>query len=386
MPEGRAPSGGWVVNAKRLVGWGLVAGGAAAALHLLRRRPIELEGRVALVTGGSRGLGILLARELGRAGCEVAICARDPEALESARERLAEWGVRVLPLRCDVARPEEVEELVRSVEARLGPVEVLVNNAGIIQVGPLETMTRDDFERTMAVNFGGVLHTTLAVLPGMRARRQGRIANVTSIGGEVSVPHLLPYGAGKFAAVGLSEGLRAELARDGIRVTTVVPGLMRTGGPANALFKGDHEAEFTWFALGDSLRGLSMDAGRAARRIVRALRRGEAHVTLSWQATLLRLAHALAPGLVADALGVANRALPSAPDGNGRTRRGMQLDTRWAPSRLTGPMNRAAVRNNEYGGTPRPSPDHARSVGLDAPEDAMDPGAEESDAEEEPEE
>jgi short-subunit dehydrogenase len=106
---------------------------------------------------------------------------------------------------------------------RVGLIDVLVNNAGLIRVGPFAAMTLDDFQQTMDVMFWGPLHTTLAVLPSMRERKQGSIVNIVSIGGKVGVPHLLPYSCAKFALVALSEGLRAELAPDGIRVTTIVP-------------------------------------------------------------------------------------------------------------------------------------------------------------------
>lgn len=341
---------------------GLAAGAGLAALRALRRHPYVLEGKVAIVTGGTRGLGLLLARELGARGCRVAVCARDRDELDAAAADLESRGVSALAVRCDVTRPADLDDLVEAVEDVWGGVDVLVNNAGVIQVGPLETLDRQAFDRAMAVNFGGVLNATLAVLPQMRARGEGRILNVTSIGGVVSVPHLLPYSAAKFAAVGLSEGLRAELAREGIHVTTAVPGLMRTGSPVHAEFRGDHEAEMTWFALGDSLRLTSMDASRAARRMVDALERGEAHVTLSWQARAVRAAHAVAPGLVADALGVVNRLLPGAPpDGRGsRPRVGLDVATPVVPSRLTGPMNRAARRNHEL--VARPDAPVSRAV------------------------
>jgi short-subunit dehydrogenase len=164
--------------------------------------------------------------------------------------------------------------------------------------------------------FWGGVYTTFEVLPQMRARRRGRIVNVTSIGGKVGVPHLAPYGAAKFAAVGFSEGLRAELARDGIVVTTVVPGLMRTGSHLNALFKGQHRQEFGWFSLGATLPVTAISAEGAARRIVSALAHGDSEVILSWQAQLLALAHGLFPGVTTDALSLVNRLLPG-PGGIG---------------------------------------------------------------------
>jgi NAD(P)-dependent dehydrogenase (short-subunit alcohol dehydrogenase family) len=253
------------------------AAAAAAALLILTsrlRRRADLRDDVALVTGGSRGLGLVIARELIDAGCRVAICARDEHGLRAAERELADRGGDVLAIPCDVGDAAAVGALVSSIERHFGHIDLLINNAGIIQVGPLASMRASDFHETMRINFGGMLNTVLAVLPGMRARRSGRIVNITSIGGAVAVPHLLPYVCAKFAARGLSEGLRAELAGTGISVTTVLPGLMRTGSAVNALFKGDRAKEFAWFALGSATPVTAMSARRAARRIVRAAARG----------------------------------------------------------------------------------------------------------------
>jgi NAD(P)-dependent dehydrogenase (short-subunit alcohol dehydrogenase family) len=280
------------------------------ARRLLRRRR-NLKGQVAFVTGGSRGLGFCIAEELTRRGCDVVICARDVEELARAAARLSG---RVLAIPCDISDRSEVQQAIRAASERFGRVDILVNNAGIIQVGPLGAMTEEDFEDALAINFRGAMYATLAVLPEMRERHDGQIVNITSIGGKVAVPHLLPYDCAKFALVGFSEGLRAELAAEGIGVTTVVPGLMRTGSPLHAWFKGKHEREFAWFTVSDMLPLTSMNAERAARRIVDAAARNEAEVTLGWQAKLLRVAHDLMPGLTADLLGLINRLLPSSVD------------------------------------------------------------------------
>jgi len=121
-----------------------------------------------------------------------------------------------------VTNQEQVCSVVDQVTQHFGRVDIVVNNAGIIQVGPMSTTTVEDFATALDVMFWGALYPTLAVLPQMRARRSGHIVNITSIGGMVSVPHLLPYTCAKFAAVGLSKGLRAELGQEGIHVTTVV--------------------------------------------------------------------------------------------------------------------------------------------------------------------
>src|SRR5919112_1086881 len=324
------------------------AAGLAFARALYRRsKEYDLKGKCVLVTGGSRGLGLVLAREFAGEGARVAICARDPQELERARKDLASRGAEVLAFPCDVTDRAQVSELVDVVTRRFGRIDVLVNNAGVIQVGPLEVMTLEDFEQAMAVHFWGPLYTTLAALPQMRARRDGRIVNVSSVGGKISVPHLVPYSASKFALAGLSDGLRAELAKDGVVVTSVFPGLMRTGSPRHASFKGQHRAEYAWFAVSDSLPVTSISAERAAAQIIRACARGQAELVITTQAQLAVKFRSLFPEATAELLTVVNHLLP-APGGIGRKRaKGRDSESALAPSVLTMLTEWAAQRNNE---------------------------------------
>lgn len=306
-------------------------------------------GKTVFITGGTRGLGLVMARQLAREGAHLAVCARDPEEVQRAEEDLSQRGALVVAQTCDLRYRDRVRAFLDEVRRELGPVDVLINNAGIISVGPIETMKLEDFYDSMAINYFAALHTILEVLPEMQQRRQGRIVNVTSIGGKISVPHLLPYSASKFALVGLSEGLRAELAKDGIVVTTICPFLMRTGSPRNASFKGQHRAEYAWFAVSDSIPGVAMHAERAARRVLRACRYGEAEVVLSLPGKLAALAHGIAPGLVSDINGLVNRWLPG-PGGIGtQSALGWESESKIVPSWVTEPSERAARENNEMG-------------------------------------
>jgi short-subunit dehydrogenase len=237
--------------------------------------------------------------------------------------------------------------MVEAVRQHLGPVDVLINNAGVISVGPAETMTLEDYEDAMKTHFWGPLYAMMAVLPGMRERRAGRIVNISSIGGKVGVPHLAPYCASKFALTGLSQALHAELAKDGIKVTNACPGLMRTGSPRNAMFKGRHRAEYAWFTISDSLPFTSISAERAARQILAACKRGEAEVVLSLPAIAAARFNALFPELTSDLMKLMAYMLPG-PGGVGTERvKGKDSESVLAPSVLTTLSDQAAVRNNE---------------------------------------
>jgi NAD(P)-dependent dehydrogenase (short-subunit alcohol dehydrogenase family) len=320
--------------------------GAVMGLRALLREKVSFEGRTVLLTGGSRGLGLVLARQFLKEGARVILSAREEVELTRARDELEKDGAgEVLAIPCDVSDRVQVEAMVAQVHERFGAVDVLVNNAGTIQVGPLESMTEEDFDEAMDVHFWAPLYTTLAVLPEMKRRGWGRIVNISSIGGKVSIPHLLPYSASKFALVGLSDGLRAELAQDGILVTTVCPGLMRTGSPPNAFFKGNHEAEYAWFVLGDSLPGMSMNAERAAKKIVEACRRGDAEALIGMPAKVAALARTLAPGLTAALLAHVNRMMPQ--DSSTDRHRGRDSETPLTRSWVTQLTRRAAQKNNE---------------------------------------
>lgn len=327
--------------------------GAVWVARLLRTgEGYRLRDKVVLITGGSRGLGLALARETGARGARLAICGRDPESLERARASLARAGAKVVAIPCDVTDRGSVQNLVDQVSRGLGPVDVLINNAGVIEVGPAETMSVADYEEALATNFWGMLYPTLAVLPDMRKRRAGRIVNITSIGGKLGIPHLLPYSASKFAAVGFSQGLRAEVAAEGIKVVTVVPGLMRTGSPRNAIFRGQHRAEYAWFSISDSLPGLSISVEDAARRIVKAFRRGDAEVLFPAVAKVAAVANAVAPGVTANVLGLVDRLLPGASTGDRSRHTGAESQSWISPSWLTQLGDRAARKYNQLSAHP----------------------------------
>jgi short-subunit dehydrogenase len=324
-----------------------IAAGIAATMLLRRRTPISFCDKTAFVTGGSRGLGLLFARELLARGAKVAISARDADELARAAQQLRVSGSNVLTIEADMTLREEAENAVKQIEQQFGPVDILVNNAGTISVGPMETMTIDDYRSSINTHFWGPYFTTMAVLPQMQRRQFGRIVNISSIGGKISVPHLLPYSVGKFALTGFSEGLRSELLKDKVYVTTVCPGLMRTGSPRNALFKGNNEAEYAWFSISDALPGLSMNANRAARQVVDACARGDSEVVLTVPAKVATLVHGVFPEVTVDVLGVVNRFLPP-PGGIGTdVRTGKQSKSKASPSWLTALNERAARENNQ---------------------------------------
>lgn len=308
---------------------------------------------LAFVAGGSRGLGLLIAHELGRRGHRLAVCARSADELEAARQQLTSAGHEVRVDVCDVSDAEAVSALVDRLERESGPLDVALVVAGVIQVGPLSSMTRRHFEQAIGIMLWGPVNVALAVLPAMRTRRHGRIGVVSSIGGLIAVPHLLPYSTAKFGATGFSSGLRSELAGTGVTVTTVAPGLMRTGSHLRADFVGQQGREFGWFSLGATLPLISMDAERAAAKIVAGVLGGRAYVVLTPLAQLGMRLNGLAPTLTSALVGLAGRLLPDGPGVPTDTLQGYQAreQVRSAPRGLLDGVTtlgrRAAARFNQ---------------------------------------
>ncbi len=328
---------------------GLAAVGVSRALR--NRRRIDFAGKSVLITGASRGLGLVLARQFALEGARLTIVARNDDDLQGAREQLEVRGAEVLTIVCDVRDRAATEQAVAQAVEHFGGLDVLVNNAGIIQAGPLEHMQIADFEDAMATHMWGPLYLMNAAIPHMLRAGSGRIVNIASIGGKVAVPHLVPYSASKFALVGLSMGMGAELAKNNILITTVSPGLMRTGSPPNALFKGQHRAEYAWFAVADSLPISSIDVERAAAQIIEAARYGDADLVISIQAVVASRVAALFPNLTATLSALAVRFLPGPTDRDGdEAKRGWDSESAIAPSFLTQTTYHAAAVNNE---TPR---------------------------------
>ena len=297
-----------------------------------RKREENLSGQVVLITGGSKGLGIAMARRFAAEGCRLAITARNREELHGAKRELERRGAQVFSVPCDVTDEAQVKQMIAEVIAHFGRIDILVNNAGQIQVGPLTAMSVQDFDSAMKVMFWGTVFPTLALLPEMVKRHSGKIVNITSVGGKVSVPHMVPYTCAKFAATGFSEGLRAEMGSEGIQVTTIAPGLLRTGSFLNAMFKGNQEEEARWFSAGASMPGLTMTADAAAKQIVTAVKRGEAERVLTGGAQALSAFHGMFPGAASDLLGLIAAALLPAATGATSAKPGSRLSSLKAPA------------------------------------------------------
>ena len=319
------------------------------AIRAIRTARYSLRDKVAVITGGSRGLGLVIARHICAQGGSIAIIARDPEELGRAKVDLGRrsGAPNAFGVECDLLDASQIKAAVSQIIDRFGKIDILINNAGIIEVGPLENMTREDFERAMRLHFWAPFELIAQVVPEMRTRGGGRIVNISSIGGKVAVPHLAPYSVSKFALTGFSDAIRTELARDNIHVTTVAPGMMRTGSHVNARFKGKHDMEFAWFAASAGAPLISMNADRAARKILAACRRGQPSLTLTFAARGAILGNALFPNLTAYMMKFVNRFLPGTNNEEGnQSLAGSQL-RRLTPKWLTQSADAATARNNE---------------------------------------
>src|SRR5256885_573337 len=314
------------MNTRVLAGAGALLLGGWIARRAIRVARYTLRDKVVLISGGSRGLGLVLARHVCDQHGKVALIARDRDELARAKTDLTSRSGKVVIIECDLLDRAQIHGAVRTVIDRLGKIDILINNAGIIEVGPLDHMTREDFDRAMRLHFWAPYELISQIVPEMRLWGGGRIVNISSIGGKVALPHFAPYSASKFALTGFSDAIRAELARDNIQVTTVAPGLMRTGSHVNAKFKGKHDAEFAWFSGGAGAPLISMDADRAARKIVAACRRGQPSPTLTFGARGAIAGDRLFPNLTGYAMKIVNRFLSDAGDeSRAQSRAGLEV-------------------------------------------------------------
>ncbi|MBC7419577.1 MAG: SDR family oxidoreductase [Bdellovibrio sp.] len=316
-----------VLFGRKKLAAGLALGTAAVAFSK-KKSADSFDGKVAVITGGSRGLGLALAKKLVIEGSRVTLLARDLGELEKAKEHLSKFtsADKICIFQCDVTDQEQMIEALRTTVRHWGSIDLLINNAGAIIVGPFESMTMTDFEAQMKLHVYANIHATNEILPIFRRRGGGRIINICSMGGKVAVPHMLPYNTSKFALSGFSQGITAELSRENISVTTVYPALMRTGSPIQAVFKGDAEKEFAWFANADVLPGLSLDAHDAANQIIEASRDRQTELVPSLIGRVRMMAAVLFPELMQSAMGLMNRLMPRRNSFNYRT--GAQAQTK----------------------------------------------------------
>jgi NAD(P)-dependent dehydrogenase (short-subunit alcohol dehydrogenase family) len=311
---------------------GLVAAAAAYALKSNSTQPRP--GQIVLITGGSRGLGLALAERYGHAGAKLVLAARDVEELITARHTLLDRGAvqspdDVLLIPADLTDAAQAATLIDHAVSHFGRIDILINNAGIIEVGPVENQPIAAYRRAMATNFFAALHTTHAALPHLLRRDpihgDAAIVNIASVGGKFAVPHLLPYVASKFALVGFSEGLHAELRHKGIRVTTVCPGLMRTGGEAHAHYTGQTKKEERWFTLAARTPILAASVRHAANKIYNAVAAGRAEITITPQAWLAARIAGIAPATTQYLASLANHLLLPAPSTSDQLNLGFTL-------------------------------------------------------------
>lgn len=293
-----------VLKLTRLAAVALVAGAAVSSISRVSRLRNPMKGRIVIITGGSRGLGLALADRFGRSGAKLVLCARHYEELVCARTALLSQGAvlsenDILLVQGDLTQTADANRLMEQAIDHFGRIDVLINNAGVIEVGPFENQSFESFQGAMETNFFGAVRAIQAVLPHFIERPpnlgDAAIVNIASIGGKFAMPHMLPYVASKFALVGFSEGLHAELRKKGVRVTTVCPGLMRTGGEVHAHFTGQVSKEQRWFNLGAKTPGIAASVEHAANKIYNAVAAGRAEITITPQAWLAARMAGLAP-------------------------------------------------------------------------------------------
>jgi short-subunit dehydrogenase len=245
----------------------------------------RLAGTTVWLTGASSGIGEALATELAARGCRLALTARRAERLEEIRARLAANGAQVMALPGDTTDRDRMLELGRMLEEQLGPLDIALLNAGTYEPVTPDTFTADVFRRHVDVNVMGTVHCIEAVMPGMRRRRAGRIAVVASVTGFAALPRAAAYGATKAFLISMCDSLRAHLAADGVEVTVVNPGFVRT--PLTE--QNEFEMPFV------------IEAAQAARTIADGLERGKPEISFPWRMAVVMKTLGALPGPLARA-------------------------------------------------------------------------------------
>jgi NAD(P)-dependent dehydrogenase (short-subunit alcohol dehydrogenase family) len=188
----------------------------------------KLAGKVAIVTGGSKGIGLAIARSLGEMGAKVSICARDKSKLNQTAEELRKAGIDILAVPADVTRPKDIAALVETTDKKLGPIDILINNAGIGHFGPVHNMSEEDYDSILDTNLKSVFLMTKAVAPGMIERGRGQIVNIASLAGKNAILGGSIYCASKWGLLGFTKSAAEDLRGYGIRVSAVCPGSVVT--------------------------------------------------------------------------------------------------------------------------------------------------------------
>lgn len=189
---------------------------------------MALENRAAVITGGGRGIGQAIVSSLAGAGASVVVSARSADQIESVAEVLTEAGCSAHAVVCDVTDHEQIESLVRRTKELVGPVQILINNAGVASSAPLKDITLAEWNRLLAVNTTGPFLCTQAFMPGMLESGWGRVVTVASVAGKVGAPYIAAYAASKHAVVGFTRAVAAEVAARGVTVNAICPGYVDT--------------------------------------------------------------------------------------------------------------------------------------------------------------
>lgn len=351
----------WIAGVKKPAA--ILTGLTAGLMLSPEANPFQWEGKSVLITGGSRGLGLGIAREAVAKKAKVTLVARKFEELASARQILInEYPyAEVCTVIADVTQKDQLENAFQEAKKAFGVIDVVVNNAGAISVGPFESTTLSDFEAQMKLHLYAVIESTQLILPHFLTRGGGRIINICSLGGRVAVPHMLPYDASKFALAGFSQGVSSELARQNIIVTTVYPTLMKTGSAIQAVFKGDHEKEFAWFEAADNFPGVSMSVKSAAQKILQACADGDSELVPSILGRARILGSALLPEMMNATMEILANLMPRGQSGVRQT--GHQSRALFDSSLLMSPLKKT-VQEAEKDNNQTPSTDAEFNLGL----------------------
>jgi len=280
------------LNITKLLAWTFMAGiGGLAGYFAFKRkkRQFTYQGKVVLVTGGARGLGYIMARQLVEEGAKVIICARDADQLDKAYVLLRNHGEVTYPYVCDITEKENIVQLAYFIKKRFGRLDVLINNTGTITINPIEQLPLNNYKKFIESHLWGPMQLVRVLIPLLSKSREAKIVNIFSVGGKISLAKSQPYDVNEIVHAVFYDNISRVITGKNIKLTAIYPEFKDQDLPVNLKLKGHSEQELAWSKFNESRPLISLYAENVGKQILKTAQIGKKTLTLPFPRELARI-------------------------------------------------------------------------------------------------